>query len=70
MKHLAAILSVDQHSWLGSREYDKHIDEHRAIWNLEEGKYTTRFIPESVVFADGSKLEVPELEMLDIKVPE
>ena len=43
-------------TWTGSRDYNEFIDEHRAIWNLEEGKYTTRFEPAMVVFADGSKL--------------
>ena len=46
--------------WTGGRDYNQFIDSHRAVWNLEEGKYTTKFVPEMVVFADGSKLTVPE----------
>jgi hypothetical protein len=45
--------------WGGERRYNQYIDEHRAVWNLEEGKYTTRFVPETIVFADGSKLAAP-----------
>lgn len=44
--------------WIGSRDYNEFIAEHRAVWNLEEGKYTTRFIPRTIVFADGRKLSV------------
>jgi len=46
--------------WTGSRSYNQFIDEHRAIWNLKEGKYTTRFTPGTVVYADGTKLELPD----------
>lgn len=46
--------------WTGGRDYNQFLDEHRAVWNLEQGKYTTRFVPEMVVFEDGSKLAVPE----------
>ncbi|KWT98088.1 MULTISPECIES: hypothetical protein [unclassified Variovorax] len=42
--------------WEGSRDYNQFLDEHKAVWNLEEGKFTTRFVPEQVVFADGTKL--------------
>src|SRR5690606_801681 len=35
--------------WTGGRDYNQFIDSHRAVWNLEEGKYTTRFVPEMVV---------------------
>lgn len=45
--------------WTGSRDYNQFIDEHKAVWNLEKGKYTTRFKPEQVVFADGTKLGSP-----------
>lgn len=45
-----------EYTWTGSRRYNEFLDEHRAVWNLEEGKYTTRFIPEKLVFADGTKL--------------
>lgn len=46
--------------WTGGRDYNQFIDSHRAVWNLEEGKYTTRFVPEMVVFDDGTRLAVPE----------
>lgn len=46
--------------WTGTRDYNQFIDTHRNVWNLEEGKYTTRFQPEAVVFADGTKLTVPK----------
>lgn len=47
-------------TWVGGRDYNRFIDAHRAVWNLEEGKYTTRFVPDMVVYADGTKLTVPE----------
>lgn len=45
-------------TWTGGRDYNQFIDAHRAVWSLEEGKYTTKFYPEMVVFADGTKLSV------------
>lgn len=42
--------------WNGSRDYNQFNDSQKAVWNLEEGKYKTRFIPEAVVFEDGTKL--------------
>jgi hypothetical protein len=47
-------------TWNGGRDYNQFLDQHRAVWNLEEGKYTTKFVPEMVVFKDGTKLTVPE----------
>lgn len=44
--------------WTGSRDYNQFVDEHKAVWNLEEGKYKTRFTPDTIVFADGTKLSV------------
>lgn len=46
--------------WNGLRDYNQFLDTHKALWNLEEGKYTTKFTPEAVLFADGSKLMMPE----------
>ncbi|PWW45697.1 hypothetical protein DFR36_106187 [Melaminivora alkalimesophila] len=46
--------------WTGGRDYNQFIDSHRAVWNLEDGKYTTKFVPEMIVFSDGEKLAVPE----------
>jgi hypothetical protein len=28
-------------AWNGSRDYNQFIDSHRAIWNLDDGKYKT-----------------------------
>lgn len=47
-------------TWSGGRDYNQFLDTHRAVWNLEEGKYTTTFDPEMVVFKDGTKLTVPK----------
>lgn len=46
--------------WIGGRDYNRFNDSHRAIWNLGEGKFTTRFVPSAVVFSDGTKLVAPE----------
>lgn len=48
--------------WTGERDYNQFLDNHRAVWNLERGQYTTRFIPDTIVFADGRKLsaKLPE----------
>lgn len=48
------------YKWTGVRDYNQFIAEQRAVWNLEEGKYTTRFTPSSVIFADGTKLKMPD----------
>jgi hypothetical protein len=45
--------------WTGSRDYNQFLDTHRAVWNLEDGKYKTRFKPDAIVYADGTKLESP-----------
>lgn len=45
-------------AWSGRQDYNPSMDAHRGVWNLEEGKYTTRFTPEMVVFDDGTKLAV------------
>lgn len=47
-------------TWIGGRDYNQFLDTHRAVWNLEDGKYTTKFIPEMVVFQDGTKLTIPK----------
>lgn len=46
--------------WTGGRDYNQFLDEHRSVWNLEEGKYKTKFIPEMVVFEDGTKIGAVE----------
>jgi hypothetical protein len=48
------------YKWTGVRDYNQFIAEQRAVWNLEEGKYTTRFTPSAVIFADGTKLKMPD----------
>jgi len=47
-------------TWVGGRDYNEFMTEHQAVWNAEDGKYTTKFIPETIVFKDGSKLTMPE----------
>lgn len=47
-------------TWTGGRDYNQFLEAHRAVWSLENGKYTTRFLPEMVVFKDGTKLTVPK----------
>jgi hypothetical protein len=47
-------------TWVGGRNYNQFMREHQAIWNLEAGKYTTKFVPDMVVFQDGSKLTMPK----------
>ena len=47
-------------TWTGGRDYNQFLDTHRAVWNLEDGKYTTKFEPEAVVFKDGTKLVVKD----------
>lgn len=47
-------------TWTGSRDYNQFMAEHKAIANLEKGKYTSRFEPEMIVFADGEKLVMPQ----------
>lgn len=45
--------------WTGSRKYNEFISEQQAMWNLEEGKYTTKFTPWEVIFEGGEKLSAP-----------
>lgn len=47
-------------TWIGGRDYNQFLDAHRAVRNLEEGKYTTKFLPAMVVFLDGTKLTLPK----------
>lgn len=47
-------------TWVGGRDYNQYLAEHRAVWNAEDGKYKTKFIPEAVVFKDGTKLAMPD----------
>lgn len=43
-------------TWDGVRDYNQFIREHKAVWNLSDGEYTTRFEPDVILFADGSRL--------------
>lgn len=43
-------------TWHGARDYNQFIPAHRAVWDLKANSYTTRFVPETIVFSDGSKL--------------
>lgn len=47
-------------TWSGGRDYNQFLDQHRSVWNLEEGKYSTKFEPEMVVFKDGTKITMPK----------
>jgi type II secretory pathway pseudopilin PulG len=49
-----------EYVWVGSRRYNEFIDEQRAVWNLEDGKYKTRFVPGMLVYADGTSLAAPQ----------
>lgn len=42
--------------WTGSRRYNEFDADQRAMWNLEEGKYTVKFSPWEVIFEGGEKL--------------
>lgn len=50
----------DDFVWTGGRDYNQFVEQHRAVWNLEPGKFKTKFVPEVVIFADGSKLSAVE----------
>lgn len=45
--------------WQGERRYNEFIPQHKAVWTLQEGQYKTRFVAETLVYADGTKLSVP-----------
>lgn len=47
-------------TWTGSRRYNQFIEEHKAIANLQEGKYKIAFDPEAIVYADGTKILMPQ----------
>ena len=47
-------------SWSGSRRYNQFLEEHKAIANLQPGKYRTVFEPEAIVYVDGTKIIMPE----------
>jgi hypothetical protein len=48
------------YTWHGGRNYNQFIESHRALWNLELGKFTTKFVPDMIVYADGTKLTMPK----------
>jgi hypothetical protein len=50
----------DTYRWIGERAYDDFVDEQRALWKLQQGKYQTRFMPSSLAFVDGEKVKPPE----------
>lgn len=43
-------------TWNGVRDYNQFIKAHKAVWDLSEGEYTTRFEPDVILFSDGSRL--------------
>ncbi len=42
--------------WSGSRRINQFDDQHMAIARLSDGKYTTKFVADGIVFSDGTKL--------------
>lgn len=64
LKHIAALLIATAIlggcTKPGGRDYNQFLDPHRAVWTLEERKCTTKFVPEMIVFKDGTKLLVPK----------
>ena len=51
-----SIAVADSTLWTGSRDYNEFVSAHRAVAQLEEGKYTTLFIFKTIVFSDGTQL--------------
>ena len=47
-------------TWKGSHHYNQFLESDVILANLEEGKYTTRFNPEMIVFSDGTKLVIKD----------
>ncbi|SFA84866.1 hypothetical protein SAMN04515620_10534 [Collimonas sp. OK607] len=46
--------------WEGGLDINQFNDGQKNLANLAEGKYTTRFFPSAIVFADGTKLKVSD----------
>lgn len=42
--------------WVGSMEYNKFIEEHRSFVGADMEKIKTTWIPENILFADGSSM--------------
>lgn len=55
-----SIAAGSSYIWSGERKYNQFLPAHRAVHDLEEGKYTTRFEPEALVFSDGTSIKVDE----------
>lgn len=45
--------------WTGVRSYNQFDTDQRALWNLEEGKYSVTFTPWEVIFEGGEKVSAP-----------
>lgn len=52
------IKASSQAIWEGTRNYNQFLESHKQLANIDEGKYTTKFFPETIVFSDGTKLSV------------
>lgn len=52
----SGIKAKSTETWEGSRDYNQFLDSHKSLAALEEGKYTTKFEPEMIVFTDGTKM--------------
>lgn len=57
-KSTETIAPDETYTWEGSRDYNQFMAGHRAVRDLEDGKFKTRFEPEAIVFVDGSTLKV------------
>lgn len=44
--------------WKANHDFNEFNSNDKMLATLRKGKYTTRFIPEAVVFSDGTKLSV------------
>jgi len=47
-------------TWIHTRHDKEFMQSHKALTRLEEGKYKTRFEPELILFADGSRLIIKD----------
>lgn len=46
--------------WSGARDYNEFNSEQKAVWLLDKGEFTTEFKPDTVVFSNGLKFEMPK----------
>jgi hypothetical protein len=46
--------------WIESRRYNQFMENHRAVAALDNEKYSTSFIPTTIIFKDGSTIQVED----------